>query len=90
MYYHGLGVKKDYKEAARWVRKAADQGDAQAQYNLGTICETGRGVKQELEEALAWYIKAAKQGHKGAIKRVNRLAPTPLPEPIPDYDPGGC
>lgn len=26
MYYHGEGVRQDYNEAARWYRKAADQG----------------------------------------------------------------
>src|SRR5437870_13766576 len=31
MYYKGKGVRQDYGEAARWPRKAADQGYAMAQ-----------------------------------------------------------
>jgi uncharacterized protein len=31
MYYDGKGVPQDYAEAARWYRKAAEQGDALAQ-----------------------------------------------------------
>ena len=34
-YLYGIHVKQSYEEAFRWFRKAADQGDAQAQYNLG-------------------------------------------------------
>ena len=30
MYDIGLGVPKDYAEAAKWVRKAAEQGNADA------------------------------------------------------------
>ena len=35
MYENGEGVAQDYKEAAKWYRLAADQGNAQAQYGLG-------------------------------------------------------
>src|SRR5205085_7684706 len=31
----GKGVRQDYAEASRWYRRAADQGDAMAQYGLG-------------------------------------------------------
>src|SRR5208283_2949728 len=34
-HYLGRGVGKDYEEALKWYRKAADQGNAAAQYNLG-------------------------------------------------------
>ena len=37
----GLGVLQDYKEAVRFYRLAADQGDAQAQSNLGWMYEKG-------------------------------------------------
>jgi len=29
MYYDGLGAPQDYAEAAKWIRKAAGQGDAE-------------------------------------------------------------
>ena len=34
-YRDGKGVAKDDAEAAKWVRKAAEQNFAQAQYELG-------------------------------------------------------
>lgn len=37
MYYRGQGVLQHFSEAARWFRKAADQGDPLAQKNLGVL-----------------------------------------------------
>jgi TPR repeat protein len=34
MYANGQGVPQDYGEAIRWYRKAAEQGFADAQFNL--------------------------------------------------------
>jgi len=53
---------KNYAEAAKWYRLAADQGDAGAQYNLGTMYDFGRGVRQNYAEAVRWYRFAAGQG----------------------------
>jgi TPR repeat protein len=44
LYYYGRGVKRDYGEAMRWYRKAADQGDAFAQNNVGWLYANGLGV----------------------------------------------
>jgi peptidoglycan hydrolase-like protein with peptidoglycan-binding domain len=52
----------DYAEAAKWWRKAAEQGDAYAQYNLGLMYAKGEGVTQDDVEAVKWYRKAADQG----------------------------
>ena len=69
-YYHDLGVKsyhsKDYSEAAKWFLKAAEQGDADAQYNLALMYENGEGVKKDYKEAVRWYTKAAEQGYASA------------------------
>ena len=63
MYYQGLGVEQDLKEAVKWYQKAADQGDvAMAQFNLGVMYEKGKGVEQDFKEAVKWYQKAADQG----------------------------
>jgi uncharacterized protein len=35
--YEGRGVARDYAEAVRWYRKAAEQGDADAQCDLGNM-----------------------------------------------------
>ena len=44
------------------LRKVAEQGDAEAQYNLGLAYANGIGVAKDLEEAVKWYRKAAEQG----------------------------
>ena len=43
-------------------KKAADQGDAEAQYNLGDAYRLGAGVPEDYEQAVYWYRKAADQG----------------------------
>ena len=53
----GLGLPQDYNEAAKWYRKAADQGYAPAETALGT-----RLLNKNDEEAYKWYQKAAEQG----------------------------
>ena len=42
---------KDYAEANKWFRKAAEQGLADAQYNLGSAYCRGHGVKQDYASA---------------------------------------
>jgi TPR repeat protein len=49
-----------------WYRKAAEQGNADAQFNLGVCFDIGQGVVKDEEEAMSWYRKAAKQGNAGA------------------------
>jgi hypothetical protein len=47
-------------------RKAAEQGDAKAQYNLGWMYGNGQGVPQDYQRAYAWFLKAAEQGDASA------------------------
>jgi len=56
----------DYEMALREFRPLAEQGDADAQYNLGVMYAKGRGVTQDYAEAVKWYRKAAAQGYAGA------------------------
>ena len=47
MYANGEGVPEDHAEAVRWFRLAAEQGDAEAQYNLGLMyAKSRRGVAE--------------------------------------------
>ena len=43
-------------------RAKAEQGDAQAQFNLGFCYDNGMGVVKDEAEAVKWYRKAAEQG----------------------------
>ena len=58
-------VKQD-KQVVSKYRKAADRGDAEAQYNLGQMYYRGEGVPKDSNQAVFWYTKAAAQGHARA------------------------
>ncbi|MDA7635388.1 sel1 repeat family protein, partial [Alphaproteobacteria bacterium] len=45
---------------------AAEQGIADAQYNLGQMYQLGEGVRKDDEEAVRWYRLAADQGYAEA------------------------
>jgi TPR repeat protein len=60
------GVAHNYAEMAKLYRKAAQQGDAYAQYNLGSMYNHGQGVAQDYAQAVKWYTQAAHQGHPDA------------------------
>jgi TPR repeat protein len=62
-YKYGYGVvAKDYAEAARLYRLAADQGHVEAQNSLGLMFEDGEGVAEDAAEAARLYLLAAEQG----------------------------
>ena len=46
--------------------KLAKKGNAEAQFKVGEMYETGFGVKEDKTEALNWITKAAKQGNETA------------------------
>jgi TPR repeat protein len=59
-------VAKDIKHAAAWMAKAAEQGHADAQYNLAAIYCNGDGVAEDAKKGLEWLMKAVEQGHAEA------------------------
>ncbi len=66
-YYYGWGgLPKDYKEAVKWYKMAANQGNARAQYNLGVCYKFGKGVEKDWKEAVKWCKMAADQGNSHA------------------------
>ena len=60
------GMEADDAQAVQWYRKAAEQGDADAQFKLGWMYRNGRGVEADDAQAMQWYRKAAEQGHTHA------------------------
>ena len=56
----------DYDAAAKYFALAAEQGNAEAQYRLGTCYSYGTGVELDYATALSWYRKAADQGYAPA------------------------
>ena len=46
----------------RALHSLAEQGNAEAQFNVGLLYDRGRGVPKDKQEALRWYRRAALQG----------------------------
>ena len=62
-YFFGM---KSIDEAMAWFKKAAENGNADAQWKVACPYFTGAfGVKKDSEKAEHWFRKAAEQGHAG-------------------------
>jgi len=60
-------LEQQNTEAAKWYRMAAEQGNAQAQFDLGDMYIVGSvGIDANVDEALRLWRLAASQGHAGA------------------------
>ena len=65
-YLKGKCVKKDINVAAQWFERAAEQGDAESQFQLGTIYlvhPDPENPEDSNAKAAQWFKKAAEQGH---------------------------
>lgn len=59
----GLMGRRDYGKALSFFRKAAEQGDPEGLYMLGTMTYEGKGVAANEKEAFRLYEEAAEKGH---------------------------
>lgn len=66
------GFAQKHEEAVRWFKKAADQGLAKSQSNLGVCYLNGTGVEQDSKTAVEWFSKAAEQGYAFAQIKLAR------------------
>ena len=65
-YDKGIGVKASPERAFFWYRKAAQQGDLEAQHQTASFYLAGKGVEKDEEKGLFWYKKAAAKGYVAA------------------------
>lgn len=68
LHYHGHGVRESDSEALKWFERAARQGLAEAQFQLGNMYAYGLANSDSDPSRLAaqWYFEAARQGHAEA------------------------
>lgn len=71
LYEKGLGVKRDLTKAAKLFRQSAVDGDADAQYALAVMLQTGKGQTKDINESKLWLQSAADLGHQAALALVN-------------------
>lgn len=73
LFAEGRGVRPSDALAASWLRRAADQGHAEACYQLGRMYLDGRGVPLDGHEARSWLRKAAGAGHAPSAALLQRI-----------------
>ena len=55
------------------IQIAAQKGDAEAQYRLGTMHLRGQGIEKNEEQAVVWFQKAAEQGNVNAQYTLSQM-----------------
>ncbi|OSM02484.1 putative serine/threonine protein kinase [Magnetofaba australis IT-1] len=60
---NGLNEGERRREAVKWFRSAASQGDIESQFQLARAMDLGLGTRPDITGALNNYTKAAEQGH---------------------------
>src|SRR5256885_3277697 len=65
--------KGDYPLALKLLKPLADQGNVNAQYNVGVMYDNALGVKTDYAEAAKWFQKAAAQGNMYAEVDLGKL-----------------
>ena len=73
MYAKGRGVKQDDVEAVKWYRKAAEQGNAKAQFIVGGLYWSGKGVQVNKSLAKEWFGKACDNGNQDGCEYYGKL-----------------
>jgi len=75
--FDGVGGGRNRPEALEWLKKSADRGLVDSQYNVARIYENGdEGIAPNPTQAYRWYLIAARAGDPQAQAAVDRLAPT--------------
>ncbi|MDR0218179.1 MAG: sel1 repeat family protein [Enterobacteriaceae bacterium] len=63
LYYFGIGITRNPNEGLKWIEKSANNGNAIAQNNLGTLYLNGTyPLKKDLKKSFEWFRKSAEQG----------------------------
>lgn len=79
LFYSGDAISRDetgkikdhdLEAAAGWFYRAAEQGHAGAQFNLGLLFAEGQGVPQDSAKAAEWFTKSAEQGNVDAQNNI--------------------
>lgn len=70
LYESGLAVERDLTRAAELFMQAAKAGDAEAQYAISVMYQTGVGKPQDSQQADQWLQRSAAQGFQAALNKL--------------------
>ena len=65
MYKDGIEVEKNYSEALKWFKEAAEKNYGDAESGVGECYKNGLGVEKNFNKAIFWYERGIK--HRGCI-----------------------
>ena len=82
VYIEGEGMPADEGKAAELFRMAADQGNADGQFNLGLLYIRGAGVEKDDVEAYKWLTLAHEAGRSDALAVRDGIAGRMTPEQL--------
>ena|ERR1043166_9720021 len=83
--YVPLEAREHFSKVLRWWTRAAQQGDLEAQFMVGTFHLLGLGTPFNEAEGMKWLKLAGRQGHQGAHRWftaavMRKLHTVPLPK----------
>nr|WP_266096161.1 tetratricopeptide repeat protein [Acinetobacter sp. Tr-809] len=73
MYKKGEVVDKSIEKSVYWYKKAIENSEPRAAYNLASLYEKGDGVKQDFDLAYAYYTLAKEFGLDVAQEKLDKL-----------------
>ena len=79
-HYIRIDPGRDFAKAATWLKLAAQQNEAEAQYFLARLLLDGSGVEQDRAEAMVWFFRAGAQGHAPSQRFLHRLKQADTPD----------
>ena len=82
MYSQDSEFTKNYKQAMHWYRRAAEQGNPEAQHNMAAMYFDGRGIPQDYVQAYAWFSVAAANGVEISPPERDKTAKRLTPEQL--------
>ena len=86
MHENGVGIRKDYEEAAKWYLASSRQGLALGQINLALLLASGAVGNKDLVGAYKWMKLAAQTGNQGAEKFLPTIREKMSPEELTEAE----
>jgi hypothetical protein len=77
IYFDGDGVIIDFAESAKWLRKAAEKGDAQGILFLALMLDNGLGVSKDSHRAVQYFIDLLSKKARFAFSTIEKLKKNP-------------
>lgn len=80
LHYIRINPGRDFTQAAAWLKLAAQQNEAEAQYFLARLFLEGNGIEQDRAEAMVWFYRAGAQGHAPSQRFLHLLKQAETPD----------